>query len=49
MYVKDIRNIKLMVKFSKFTLEKYINEKFEEFLSKLVRRETLQTPHISLY
>ena len=40
-YVKNIRNMKFNIRFSKFTPKKEIYEKFEEFLSKLVWRETL--------
>ena len=38
-----------MVRFLKFTPKKEIYEKFEEFLSKLVWKETLQTHQIYLY
>jgi len=41
-HVKNIRNMKFKGKFSKFIKKKKkIYEKFEEFLSKLVWRETL--------
>ena len=49
MHIKNIRNMNSMVKFSKFTPEKELYDKFEGFFFRLVWRETLFDPRIVIF